>query len=253
MMTTTTLEAVGSGLCLRRPRGRHTPSPGAQRGGGPQPRAPVGGWTEALKETAEVLRSGQVVGVPTDTIYGIACLAQNSDAVRRIYGIKGRKENRPLAICVGSVDDIYRYCKVTVSDQLLRDLLPGPVTLVFERSDKLNSDLNPFTELVGVRIPDHAFIQQLAQMCSEPLALTSANVSSQMSTLTTEEFRDLWPHLGLVVDCGPIGNLINPDYRLGSTVVNLATSGKYSIIRPGCALAATVEVLNGKHGLTSIS
>ncbi|XP_067866997.1 yrdC domain-containing protein, mitochondrial isoform X2 [Heterodontus francisci] len=202
----------------------------------PQPRAGVGDWKDVLMETVKVLQSGQVVAVPTDTIYGITCLAQNSEAIRRIYEFKGRNENKPLAICVGNVEDIYKYCKVTVSDQVLSDLLPGPVTLVFKRSDNLNKDLNPFTELVGVRIPQHPFIQKLAQVCGEPLALTSANLSSQTSTLTTEEFRDLWPLLGLVVDGGPIGNMMNPECRLGSTVVNLGTPGKYSIIRPGCTV-----------------
>ncbi|GCC34359.1 threonylcarbamoyl-AMP synthase [Chiloscyllium punctatum] len=216
----------------------------------PQPRGGVGDWKDALTEAVKVLRCGQVVAVPTDTIYGITCLAQNSEAIRRIYEIKGRNEDKPLAICVGHVEDIYKYCKVTVSDQVLRDLLPGPVTLVFRRSEELNKDLNPFTDLVGVRIPKHPFIQKLAEVCGEPLALTSANLSSQTSTLTTEEFRDLWPLLGLVVDGGPIGDMTKPECRLGSTVINLGTPGKYSIIRPGCAFDATMEVLQHKHGLS---
>uniref|UniRef100_UPI00398EF43B threonylcarbamoyl-AMP synthase n=1 Tax=Pristiophorus japonicus TaxID=55135 RepID=UPI00398EF43B len=238
--------AVAAGGLLQKARRLWLPPAGLV----PETRAGVGDWKEVLTETVKVLQSGRVVGVPTDTIYGITCLAQNSGAIRRIYEIKGRNEDKPLAICVGSVEDIYKYCKVTVSDQVLRDLLPGPVTLVFERTDELNEDLNPFTELVGVRIPKHAFIQKLAQLCGEPLALTSANVSSQTSTLTTEEFRNLWPLLGLVVDGGSIGNMMSPECRLGSTVVNLAIPGKYSIIRPGCAFAATVEILQNEHGLS---
>lgn len=101
------------------------------------------------------------------------------------------------------------YCKVPVQKSLLSDLLPGPVTLVFQRSEALNPDLNPFTsvwvlskirqlekifnsnceispcspQLVGVRIPDHNFMRRLCQLCGEPLALTSANISSHTSTL----------------------------------------------------------------------
>ncbi|XP_062889650.1 yrdC domain-containing protein, mitochondrial [Mobula hypostoma] len=217
----------------------------------PRPWAGAGDWNEALRETVSVLQCGRVVAVPTDTIYGIACLAQNSEAIRRIYDIKGRNADKPLAISVGNVEDIYKYCKVTVSDQLLRDLLPGPVTLVFKRSEELNKDLNPFTDLVGVRIPRHSFMQKLAQLCGEPLALTSANVSSQNSTLTPEEFKDLWPLLDLVVDGGPIGDTMSPECRLGSTVVNLATPGKYSIIRPGCAFTTTVEILQREHGMSA--
>ncbi|XP_028675243.1 yrdC domain-containing protein, mitochondrial [Erpetoichthys calabaricus] len=206
-------------------------------------------WMEVLHTAVHFLKQGDVVGLPTDTIYGIACLAQNTEAIKKIYEIKGRSESKPLAICVGSIQHIYKYCKVTVSDQLLKDLLPGPVTLVFERSATLNPDLNPFTPLVGVRIPDHAFMQMLAQKCEEPLALTSANLSSQSSTLTVDEFYNLWPQLAVVIDGGPIGDRMSPLCRLGSTVINLVTPGKYSIIRPGCAFTPTVEILE-KHSLS---
>nr|XP_023676980.1 yrdC domain-containing protein, mitochondrial isoform X1 [Paramormyrops kingsleyae] len=205
--------------------------------------------TESILETTvQALKEGQVVAVPTDTIYGLACLAQNSEAVGKVYDIKGRHSGKPLAICVGEVEDVYKCCKVTVPEALLRDLLPGPVTLVMERSDKLNQDLNPFTSLVGVRIPDHAFIRQLSQMCGEPLALTSANVTSHTSTVAVHEFQELWSRLAVVVDGGPIGDQ-TPQSRLGSTVVDLSATGKYCIIRPGCALSPTVTLLEERYGL----
>ncbi|XP_035527914.1 yrdC domain-containing protein, mitochondrial isoform X3 [Morone saxatilis] len=213
------------------------------------PSVQQGGQTdgaEILSYTVKALKEGHVVAVPTDTIYGLACLAQNSEAIRKTYDIKGRNGQKPLAICVGETRDIYKYCKVPVKEPLLADLLPGPVTLVFERSEVLNTDLNPFTSLVGVRIPDHAFMRRLCQMCGEPLALTSANISSHTSTVAVHEFQELWPKLAVVVDGGPIGD----QSRLGSTVVNLSVRGKYSIIRPGCALSSTVDVLEHKYGLS---
>uniref|UniRef100_A0A3B1IRF6 Threonylcarbamoyl-AMP synthase n=1 Tax=Astyanax mexicanus TaxID=7994 RepID=A0A3B1IRF6_ASTMX len=198
-----------------------------------------------LNSTVKALKDGQVVAVPTDTIYGLACLAQNSEAIKRVYNIKGRNGNKPLAICVGEIQDIYKYCKVVVKEELLEDLLPGPVTLVLERSETLNADLNPFTKLVGVRIPDHPFMRRLCQVCDEPLALTSANVSTQASTVAVHEFEDLWPSLSVVVDGGPIGD----QSRLGSTVVDLSVPGRYQIIRSGCAFSATVAALEKKYGL----
>ncbi|KAJ7985249.1 hypothetical protein DPEC_G00350120 [Dallia pectoralis] len=199
-----------------------------------------------LNSTVAALKSGEVVAVPTDTIYGLACLAQNSDAIKRVYDIKGRNGQKPLAICVGEIQDIYKYCKLSVKEEMLENLLPGPVTLVLERAEALNTDLNPFTPLVGVRIPDHAFMRRLCQMCGEPLALTSANISSHVSSVAVHEFQDLWPRLAVVVDGGPIGD----HSRLGSTVVDLSVRGKYRIIRPGCAFSSTVEVLEHKYGLS---
>lgn len=201
---------------------------------------------DVLGHTVKALQEGHVVALPTDTIYGLACLAQHSEAVSKIYDIKGRNAQKPLAICVGEVQNIYKYCKVKVKEELLGDLLPGPVTLVFERTDLLNKDLNPFTPLVGVRIPDHPFMRRLCQTCGEPLALTSANISSQTSTVAAQEFQELWPKLAVVVDGGPIGD----QSRLGSTVVDLSVLGKYRIIRPGCALSSTLDVLQHKYGLS---
>ena len=79
-----------------------------------------------------------------------------------------------------------RWCHVSVSDELLSELLPGPVTLIFKRKPSLNKCLNPDTNLVGVRIPNFNIIRQLCREIDKPLALTSANVSNSGSTLAVE-------------------------------------------------------------------
>lgn len=80
----------------------------------------------------------------------------------------------------------YRWAKRTVSQELLQELLPGPVTVVFERTEQLNPQLNPGNSLVGIRIPDYPFMRQLVAQCSHPLALTSANISNTRSSLAIE-------------------------------------------------------------------
>ncbi|XP_072835619.2 threonylcarbamoyl-AMP synthase [Pogona vitticeps] len=216
------------------------------------PRGPSGSpEAAAAGAAAAALEAGGLVALPTDTIYGLACLAQDSRALAALYRLKGRAGSKPLAVCLPDVPHVYRYCKVRVPDELLHDLLPGPVTLVLERSDALNKDLNPFTPLVGVRIPGHWFVREVAKLCAAPLALTSANLSNKASSLTVTEFQELWPHLALIVDAGPIGDIQSPECRLGSTVVDLSVPGKFKVIRPGCALAQTVEILESKYGLRS--
>jgi len=86
---------------------------------------------------------------------------------------------------------ICRWGKVTVNDEILNDLLPGPVTLIFKRVDQLNKELNPTHDSIGIRIPQYPFIQKLAKACKEPLALTSANISSAKSTLKIK----VWKYL----------------------------------------------------------
>ena len=82
-----------------------------------------------------------------------------------------------------SISLLHRWGKTTLDEDILSQLLPGAVTLVFERQPELNIELNPYTSLVGIRIPDYEFIRQLAIHCDDPLALTSANKSATKSSL----------------------------------------------------------------------
>ncbi|KAK2718611.1 threonylcarbamoyl-AMP synthase-like [Artemia franciscana] len=191
---------------------------------------------------ADLLKRGGIIAIPTDTIYGIAALAQSIDSVERLYKIKGREHNKPIAICVGELNDIPKWGKVDCPIGLISALLPGPVTLLFNRHHNLNPLLNPDGKLVGIRIPDHSFVRALAKECNEPIALTSANVSGSLSTLSIEEFSELWPLLDGVFDGGRIVD--TPEARKGSTIVDLSLPGAYKIIREGSAYKksrATIE------------
>ena len=201
---------------------------------------------QQAKITADILRSGEVVATPTDTIYGLAALANTTKAVRKIYDIKGRNQSKPISICVSNVKEVGLWGNVTISETLLEHLLPGPVTLCFKRSENLNPELNPDSPIVGIRIPDHPFIREVCRLTQSPLALTSANISQGKSTLAVEEFSELYDHLSLVVNGGVLG--LTEEARLGSTVVDLSCPGTYRIIRSGCAEEDTTFKLH-KFGL----
>lgn len=160
----------------------------------------------AVREASAALKAGEIIATPTDTIYGIAALVQNPRAVQRLYEIKGRDPKKPVAISVAEIDDIYNWGHVTVDRQVLQELLPGPVTVVFERTADLNPDLNPDTNLIGIRIPDHSFIRDVCRACAGPIALTSANISSAKSSLAVDEFQELFPKLCKVFDGGRLGD-----------------------------------------------
>ncbi|XP_071134193.1 threonylcarbamoyl-AMP synthase-like [Mytilus edulis] len=202
---------------------------------------------ELVSVAVNSLKAGNIIAVPTDTIYGVAGLVQNSEAVDRLYSVKNRDYNKPVAISVADISDVYRWGQVTVPQALLAKLLPGPVTVVLNRTTDLNPELNPKTSLVGIRIPDHEFIREVARSCQEPLALTSANISSAQSTLRVEEFENLWPKLDKIFDDGMLGDTFHS--RQGSTVVDLSKKGVYKIIRDGSSLKNTVQVLSS-YGLT---
>ena len=206
----------------------------------------VGKATVAVKAAAEALAAGEVIAVPTDTIYGIAALVQNKQAVEKLYTIKKRNPSKPIAICVAEIEEIYNWADVTVAREVIEDLLPGQVTLVFRRSDLLNNNFNPDTELVGVRIPDYPFLREVCSMSSGPLALTSANYSADTSTLQVEEFAPLHDSLHTVFDGGRLHDSENA--RLGSTVIDLSQVGTFTIIRSG-SVREKAEKIMKLHGL----
>ena len=203
---------------------------------------------EALSVAVELLRSGKVIALPTDTIYGLACIANNSDAVKKLYDIKGRNEEKPVAICVGHYEDVKRYGRVPqeLSMELLEKLLPGPVTIVLKKSESLNNPyLNPGTSKIGIRIPNCTFIQNLCQELNEPIALTSANRSSEPSSLNIYEFQNLWPSLAAVIDGGALSN--TEEQRKGSTVMDLSKMPSCKIIREGTSYEETKMLLESHN------
>ena len=201
----------------------------------------------AVELASELLRSGSVIALPTDTIYGLACSANDPAAIQKLYDIKGRDESKPVAICVSDIADLRRWGHADhLPDQLLDQLLPGAVTIVLRKTDNLNNPfLNPGINKIGIRIPDFAFIRQICRHFQSPIALTSANKSSEKSTLNVMEFESLWPQLGGVFDGGILG--VNEEQRSGSTVVDLAEEGKCEIIRKGIAHKETLEFILRHH------
>jgi tRNA threonylcarbamoyl adenosine modification protein (Sua5/YciO/YrdC/YwlC family) len=178
-----------------------------------------------------ILKNDGVLAVPTDTIYGLAALVNSEKAVRRIYEIKGRLFTKPLAISVGYVEDLFIWSKPTLTKEQLStgDLLPGPVTLMFERQTLLPLYFNPNVNNVAIRIPNCQFMIELAQRLQEPIALTSANISNDPSSVCIDEFKILWSQIDLIID----GGLLGSNDRRGSTIIDLSNQGYYHIQRHG--------------------
>lgn len=197
-------------------------------------------FDDAISLAVTLLHKGEVIAVPTDTIYGVACMAQNTSALTKIYEIKKRDVAKPLAISLGDTSEVSKWAQVNITAELLNDLLPGPFTLIFKRGPELNSDLNPQIDSIGIRIPNSNFIRELSRKCG-PLALTSANISSQPSAASVQEFDAIWPEIAAIFDGGNLSE--NDPHKKGSTVIDLTQEGKYKILREGCASQLVAEIM----------
>merc|ERR1712226_205714 len=193
-----------------------------------------------LAEIASCLQKGGVIAEPTDTIYGIACLAQSSEGIAKIYNIKSRGSKKPLAILVPSVSCVADVAVVNDETTLkvINRLLPGPVTTVLKRKPTLNPNLNPSVESVGIRVIDTDILNQLMSEVNEPLALTSANISGQTSSLCLEDFKEIHSQIDFLID----GGLLETP-RFGSTVIDLTISNVYKVVRQGQEFEKTLSIL----------
>ncbi|XP_025417867.1 yrdC domain-containing protein, mitochondrial isoform X1 [Sipha flava] len=198
---------------------------------------------QVVSLAVKLINDGSVVALPTDTVYGLAADAQNPSAIGKLYNIKGRNLQKPIAICTHHVNDIGNWGKTGhLPIGLLHALLPGPVTVILQRTPSLNIVLNPEESNIAIRVPNSGFVCNIVSNLKKPIALTSANESNKPSTLSPVEFATLWPKLDAIFDGGTIGSSL--ESRQGSTIIDLTINNHYCIVRTGSALLSTVRILN---------
>lgn len=143
-----------------------------------------------IARVVELLRAGEVIGFPTDTVYGLAALAAHERAVRRVFELKGRSLSRPLILMVADSDQLSGWAEV---DQRARGYMrrwwPGPLTLVLPASEGVEPPLTSagHPRTIAARIPDHPVALALLRAVGEPLATTSANRSGEPPALMALE------------------------------------------------------------------
>jgi len=183
----------------------------------------------AVRRAADLLRAGEVVALPTETVYGLAANALDAKAVERIFQIKGRPAHNPIIVHVASIDMAKR-CVAHWSDlagRLAKAFWPGPLTLVLPRAKEIPGVVTAGGPTVGVRWPSHPFIQAVIRECGFPLAAPSANPSNLVSPTNAEHVRKaLGDKIRLIVDGG------QSQVGLESTVLDISASPP-RLLRPG--------------------
>lgn len=195
-------------------------------------------YIEIAKEASAVLRAGGVILYPTDTIYGLGVDALNDDAVRKLYALKGRKENKPMHSMVKGVEDFAHFAQVPREARVLAErFLPGPLSLVLQKHSHLTTGVTKDFGTIGLRVPNHPLCQALCAAFSNPITATSANVSD-LETLPTvdailEQFGDRSRYIDVVIDVGRLSP------SLPSTVVDTSTD-PVTILREGALATRTI-------------
>ena len=199
-------------------------------------------FAAAVQRAAELLRAGEVVALPTETVYGLAANALDEKAVAKIFAIKGRPANNPIIVHVAD-NEMARRCVghwPELADKLSQSFWPGPLTLVLPRAKIIPDNVTAGGATVGVRWPGHPFIQAVIRECGFPLAAPSANLSNQISPTNAEHVRQqLGGKISLIVDGA------QAQVGIESTVLDLSVSPP-QVLRPGMIHAEALAAVCGE-------
>jgi len=204
---------------------------------------------ELLTRAAALIRSGEVVAFPTDTVYGIGVSAWDPEAIQRLYAIKGRPRQKAIALLLSGSSQLpdvtdYRSPKL---DRLVWKFWPGALTIVVPWRASLRDRVPRESGTVGIRVPDHPVARALIAAVGVPLATTSANLSGAPSPVTAQEVdMQIGDRIALIIDGGrcPGGQ--------DSTVVDLTTDPP-TVRRVGAISVQELEAVLGPLTVEKVS
>ncbi len=184
---------------------------------------------EAIAQAAKLLLEGKIVGIPTETVYGLGANAYDAAAVREIFNVKGRPQDNPLIVHISDLMMLNSIVKEITPEAaaLARRFWPGPLTIVLHKTERIPDVISCGLPTVAVRMPVHPVASALIRKAGVPVAAPSANLSGLPSTTTAQHvYDDLKGKIPMILDGGPC------DVGVESTVISL-TGERPVILRPG--------------------
>ena len=194
---------------------------------------------------AEILRAGGLVGIPTETVYGLGANGLNPQAVRAIFTAKGRPQDNPLILHIPEASWLERYCRDIPPQAwvLARRFWPGPLTMVLRRRDNVPDQVTAGLDTVGMRCPAHPLCRAVIQAADVPVAAPSGNTSGRPSPTTAAHMlEDMDGRIDAILDGGPCS------VGVESTIVDL-TCTPPRLLRPG---GITLEQLRAALGEVAV-
>lgn len=184
---------------------------------------------DLLEEPVEMIQRGDLVAIPTETVYGLGADGLNGLALQKIFQAKNRPMDNPLILHIADVEDIYRLSKNIKKEDLdkVGKLWPGPLTIIVEKSEIIPEEVSAGLDSVAIRMPNKEITRDFIRLCACPLAAPSANLSSKPSPTSAKSvLEDMDGKIAGVIDGGSC------EIGIESTVLDL-TEDCPKILRPG--------------------
>lgn len=197
---------------------------------------------ESLALAADLLKSGNLVGFPTETVYGLGANALDAESVLSIFAAKGRPADNPLIVHIYDQAQLFPLCEIPDRAPVLMNAFwPGPLTLLFPRKPAIPDQVTAGLPTVAIRMPSHPVAAAMLKACDLPVAAPSANRSGRPSPTTAQHvLQDMNGRIPLILDGGSC------EVGLESTVVDLC-HGKPVILRPGGITKEMLEKALGEE------
>lgn len=187
------------------------------------------GSYESIKKCAGLINDGEIVGIPTETVYGLAGDALNPEAIKKIFIAKGRPQDNPLIVHIAKMsmlDELVIEIPV-IALELAKHFWPGPLTMVFKKKDIIPYETSGGLDTVGIRMPAHNLAREIISASGKPLAAPSANLSGGPSPTTAQHvYEDLRGKIPAIIDGGAC------NVGVESTVISFEQGG-VRLLRPG--------------------
>lgn len=183
-----------------------------------------------LNKIKEILDNDGVIIFPTDTVYGIACNCFSEKAIKKVFDIKKRPENKPINVLSNNLDKIKLVSKnINEKEEFLIDkYMPGALTIILDKNEKVSDILTAGLDTIGVRIPKNNISLRILENVSYPLATTSANISGDSAGIKITDFlKEFDGVVDAIIDGG------ETDLKVASTIVRVESDNKLKIIREG--------------------
>lgn len=205
--------------------------------------------SDGVRQVVDALRSGDVVGLPTETVYGLAGSIASDAALHKIFAVKGRPVNHPLIVHIARMEDLALLADdVPVSARvLIESCWPGPLTIIVRAATRVSRVVTGGRDTVAVRFPAHPLAQAVIAQLGSPVAAPSANRFGHVSPTTAQHVvADLGDRIELVLDGGPC------TIGVESTIVD-CTSDEPQILRPGSITADDIARILQGHDISVAS
>lgn len=183
-----------------------------------------------LNKIKEILDNDGVIIFPTDTVYGIACNCFSEKAIKKVFDIKKRPENKPINVLSNNLDKI-KLVSRNINEKeefLINKYMPGALTIILDKNEKVSDILTAGLDTIGVRIPKNNISLRILENVSYPLATTSANISGDSAGIKITDFlKEFDGGVDAIIDGG------ETDLKVASTIVRVESDNKLKIIREG--------------------